>query len=251
MSIESDYGVTLLGYIIECVSGQFFDLYLQQNIFNPLGMTDTVYQMNSDNFRKPIEQTSDGLINGTSYRYINPGPSLAMWSSASDLSKFLLSYLNNGTNLFKSTDTAIKMFAERFVNVPKNNVTLGTYSSQALMWQRTLRNGVSYVHQTGSIGSYRAAFAIYPQYNVGVTILGDGGPENFLKSELEAFVDQILVPYRCIDIPSQYGVPYQIYNDECVQRLDANAVNIFPNVASLAEGCYALSNCKFHVRYNH
>jgi CubicO group peptidase (beta-lactamase class C family) len=42
----SNSGYILLGYIIEQVSGQSYELFLQKNIFDPLQMTDTGYDHN-------------------------------------------------------------------------------------------------------------------------------------------------------------------------------------------------------------
>lgn len=42
----SNSGYVLLGYIIEQVSGQSYEMFLQQNIFVPLGMTSTGYDHN-------------------------------------------------------------------------------------------------------------------------------------------------------------------------------------------------------------
>jgi len=56
----SDLGFTILGEIIEIVSGQTLDQFTQQNIFQPLGMNSTLYNpLQNGNFRK-IAATSPG-----------------------------------------------------------------------------------------------------------------------------------------------------------------------------------------------
>jgi len=56
----SDLGFTLLGEIIEIVSGEKLDLYMQKNIFQPLGMKHTAYNpLKNSKFRK-IASTSSG-----------------------------------------------------------------------------------------------------------------------------------------------------------------------------------------------
>ena len=39
----SNIGVTLMGYLVEVLSGQSFDAFCQDNIFEPLGLTDTAW----------------------------------------------------------------------------------------------------------------------------------------------------------------------------------------------------------------
>ena len=56
----SDLGFTILGEIIEIVSGQTLDQFTKQNIFQPLGMNSTLYNpLQNGNFRK-IAATSPG-----------------------------------------------------------------------------------------------------------------------------------------------------------------------------------------------
>jgi CubicO group peptidase (beta-lactamase class C family) len=43
----SNSGYVLLGYLIEKISGQPYDKFVQENIFNPLGMKDSGYDSNS------------------------------------------------------------------------------------------------------------------------------------------------------------------------------------------------------------
>lgn len=44
----SNSGYVLLGYVIEQVSGQSYEMFVQQNIFDPLQMTNTGYDHNDD-----------------------------------------------------------------------------------------------------------------------------------------------------------------------------------------------------------
>jgi CubicO group peptidase (beta-lactamase class C family) len=56
----SDLGFTILGEIVEIVSGQSLDQFMKQNIFQPLGMKNTVYNpLKESSFRK-IAATSPG-----------------------------------------------------------------------------------------------------------------------------------------------------------------------------------------------
>ena len=44
---EWNYGIStdIVGYLVQCISGQRFDHYLQQQIFEPLGMSDTAFHV--------------------------------------------------------------------------------------------------------------------------------------------------------------------------------------------------------------
>ncbi|MBB3056789.1 serine hydrolase domain-containing protein [Mucilaginibacter gotjawali] len=55
----SDLGFTVLGEIVEVVSGQSLDQFEEQNIFKPLGMTHTMYN--------PLQKSRDFKIASTSF----------------------------------------------------------------------------------------------------------------------------------------------------------------------------------------
>lgn len=98
----SNYGAALAGYIVEQVSGQSFDDYVEAHIFQPLEMHDT-------SFREPLPSrlvrrvaTGYKLVNGRfvakGFEYVgNIGPAGSSSSSASDMSRFILAMLNDGS----------------------------------------------------------------------------------------------------------------------------------------------------------
>tara|TARA_B100000676_G_C18083603_1_gene853182 strand:- start:1160 stop:2350 length:1191 start_codon:yes stop_codon:yes gene_type:complete len=67
------YGVSIdvLGHLVEVLSGESFDRYLDRNIFQPLGMTDTFFELPGDRMDRFVpcyEQTGDNglrLCDGT------------------------------------------------------------------------------------------------------------------------------------------------------------------------------------------
>jgi CubicO group peptidase (beta-lactamase class C family) len=100
-------GFTTLGRIIEMVSGVDYPSFLQENIFNPLGMVDTtfypdpvqqarlatVYRKDSytlvpDNLPKDYQPTNVGHY---------PAPNGGLFSTASDYATFCRMLLNNGS----------------------------------------------------------------------------------------------------------------------------------------------------------
>lgn len=102
-------GLDVLGYLIEILSGIPFDEFLQERIFEPLGMNDTYFYLpDSKNFRLVPVQTfrddkwvrytnpyydADYPIKG-SKAFFSGGAGLS--STAKDYATFLQMYLNNG-----------------------------------------------------------------------------------------------------------------------------------------------------------
>jgi CubicO group peptidase (beta-lactamase class C family) len=72
----SDYGYELAGYLVQVRSGVPFERYVEQQIFAPLGMTNTRF--------------------ATEGSYDNQAPSVGVVSTASDMSRFMRALLGNG-----------------------------------------------------------------------------------------------------------------------------------------------------------
>ncbi len=102
-------GLDVLGYLIEVVSGEPFDVFLRKHIFDPLGMSDTWFYLPSEKasrlvtvqkpengqwVRYPVTfYDTDYPIKGAK-RFFSGGAGLS--STAKDYATFLQMYLNGG-----------------------------------------------------------------------------------------------------------------------------------------------------------
>ena len=105
----SNAGINTIGEIIEVVSGIPYEQFLQRNIFDPLGMTNTTFwpkpqQTIAKSYAEhptALKLTYEPSINLTLplndrvHRF--PFPAGGLFSTATDLAKFCQMYLNNGT----------------------------------------------------------------------------------------------------------------------------------------------------------
>ncbi len=101
----SNTGFASLGRLIEVVSGEPYDLFMEKRLFQPLGMTDThfvlpagkqsrlaaVYTLDSSNhLNRTAEQTANPPV-----RF--PGPEGGLFSTATDQARFYQMLLDKGT----------------------------------------------------------------------------------------------------------------------------------------------------------
>ncbi len=101
----SSAGITVLGRIIEVVSGQPYDQFLAQRIFKPLGLTDTSFFPEAAKASRIA--TAYALENGKLVRAsaaererhtpAYPNPAGGLYSTAADLAAFYQMMLNGGT----------------------------------------------------------------------------------------------------------------------------------------------------------
>ena len=101
------YGLStdVLGRIIEVVSGQLFEEYLQENIFTPLSMNNTSFTPGKNVIEMPIvNRTENGLqIDKNHYAYerdvLNPSFQSGgggLWSTIGDYSNFCMAMEQHG-----------------------------------------------------------------------------------------------------------------------------------------------------------
>lgn len=88
----SNSGYVLLGYLIEKISRESYDKFLQENIFTPLGMKDSGYDSNSEVLARRASGYTlapDGkLINAGFVNMTIPGAAGGLYSTTEDLLKW-------------------------------------------------------------------------------------------------------------------------------------------------------------------
>ncbi|KAF1724010.1 serine hydrolase domain-containing protein [Pseudoxanthomonas japonensis] len=132
----SNYATALAGYIVERVSGQSFDDYLDAHIFKPLGMEHA-------SFRQPLPpallagmskgyaKASDG--EAKDYEFISLSPAGSLAATGTDMAKFMIAHLQDGAfgeARILDAATAQKMHSTGQASVgPLNRMMLGFYET--------------------------------------------------------------------------------------------------------------------------
>jgi len=95
----SNYGAALAGYIVERVSHEPFDAYIERHILAPLGM-------NNSTFRQPLPPRlaatmSRGYERASSpaagYELVGPAPAGALAATGADMARFMIAHLQDGS----------------------------------------------------------------------------------------------------------------------------------------------------------
>jgi CubicO group peptidase (beta-lactamase class C family) len=95
----SNYGFTLAGYIVERVSGEKFDRYVDDHILKPLRMTNSTFDQPLPPQLAP--QMSKGYLNASKkprdFEFVQAAPAGALSTTAADMTRFMLAFLQDGT----------------------------------------------------------------------------------------------------------------------------------------------------------
>jgi CubicO group peptidase (beta-lactamase class C family) len=156
-------GYIILGYIIEKVSGFSYAEYVQENIFDPLNMTNSMYISH----RKMIKKRASGYHNRKGYQnatYISstlPYAAGGLMSTIDDLSLWQQALTAN-TLLKKET------LQKAYTNYTLNN---GEKINYGYGWNiKTISNEVSYEHG-GSIMGFKSMGVYIPSKGIYVVTL--------------------------------------------------------------------------------
>ena len=97
MPAYSNYAASVAGYIVERVSGEPFDTYVQNHIFTPAGMAHSSFDQPLPANLRPL--MSKGYKPGTDepqpYEVIGMAPAGALASSGADMGRFMIAHLNH------------------------------------------------------------------------------------------------------------------------------------------------------------
>lgn len=169
VSSYSNYGATLAAVVVEDVSGEPFEQYLQSHILTPLSMDRTSIKEDL-----PPDLASN-LSKGYMYSGENiplrdwiivVGPAGTISSTAPDMAKFMIAHLQNGTYgnaTLLSPATAGLMHAQAFTNDPDvPGMCLGFYEMQY--------NGLRMIGHGGDTNLFHSELVLLPEKNEGYFI---------------------------------------------------------------------------------
>ena len=168
MPAYSNYATSLAGYIVERVSGLGFDDYLDQNIFQPLGMAHS-------SFRQPLPKALEaGMSLGyksdsdkpQGYELISLAPAGSLAATGSDMARFMIAHLQNGAygdQRILSEETAKLMHGTPLTIIPGlNRMLLGFYETNT--------NGRRVIAHGGDTQYFHSDLQLYVDDGVGYFI---------------------------------------------------------------------------------
>jgi CubicO group peptidase (beta-lactamase class C family) len=166
------------GYLVGQKSGKTWEEYVQERIFEPLGMNASNFSVNdsqkSDNYALGYKINSDEKVEKMDFRNIDAiGPAGSINSNANDMCKWMLLHLNGGkvgeTELI-STNNFKEMHYPQMV-MPSGKSEDVYYTTYGLGWMLTSYRGHPRSQHGGNIDGFSANVGFLPDDNIGVVVL--------------------------------------------------------------------------------
>jgi CubicO group peptidase (beta-lactamase class C family) len=189
----SNYGASLAGYIVQRVSGESFDDYIDKHIFAPLDMTHST-------FRQPLPPNLEPLMSkgysvasepALPFEIVGPAPAGALSSPGEDMAHFMIAHLQNGEyhgNRILKAETAEMMHNSPLTIIPPlNRMELGFFETNI--------NGREVIAHLGDTQNFHTSLHLFLKEGVGFYVsfnsLGKAGAAGELRSAMfEDFADR-------------------------------------------------------------
>jgi CubicO group peptidase (beta-lactamase class C family) len=189
----SNYATALAGYIVQRVSGQTFDDYIEAHIFKPLGMVHA-------SFRQPLPPAlAADLSKGYElaseppkpYEVVTPAPAGSLAASGADMARFMIAHLEGGEygGARILEPQTVKLMHETPLNMipPLNRMMLGFYEQNY--------NGHRVISHGGDTEYFHSDLSLFVDDHVGIFIsmnsAGRDGAAHLIRSALfEQFADR-------------------------------------------------------------
>jgi len=160
--IYSNYGFGLLGYIVQVVSGQTYEEYMQQHIFDPLNMKDTTLLVASNGVKS--YDVKNGKYVSMKATDLNLRPAGTIWSTASDMANYMMGQLQTGP--YKGS--VINEETSKEMQTPHFTVHPGVSGFGYNYYQDMLWKNHQPVQHGGSAEGFKAHIYLIPDLKLGV-----------------------------------------------------------------------------------
>ncbi|MBV8147448.1 MAG: beta-lactamase family protein [Gammaproteobacteria bacterium] len=189
----SNYGASLAGYIVERLSGEPFDAYMEKHIFTPLDMPHS-------SFRQPLPPELAPLMSKGyraasdepgGFEIVGPAPAGSLSSPGEEMAHFMIAHLQGGEyhgQRILSAATAQLMHDSPLTLLPPlNRMELGFFETNI--------NGREVIAHLGDTEYFHTSLHLFMQENVGLYVsfnsLGKEGAAGKLRSALfQDFADR-------------------------------------------------------------
>jgi CubicO group peptidase (beta-lactamase class C family) len=201
----SNYGATLAGYIVQRVSGERFEDYVQHHIFTPLGMAHATFEQPLPKSLAPDMSKGYQLASGpaTPFEMINLAPAGGLSASGGDMARFMIAHLSSGSyggGAILSPAAAAKMHG--VANVPFSALTPMAYG-----FYHDDMNGHTIVAHGGDTGVFHSELALILDAHTGIFLSMnsagiDSASGHLRRMYVKGFMDRYFPAPRTAPLPT-------------------------------------------------
>jgi CubicO group peptidase (beta-lactamase class C family) len=227
----SNYATAMAGYIVQRVSGEKFDDYIENHIFKPLGMNNCTFRQPLPESLKP--QMSNGYEVASQpahhFEFVNTEPAGSSSVTATDMARFMITHLQDGTYegvQILRPETARLMHSRQFANLPEMN-------AMALGFYEETRNGHRIIGHGGDTQYFHSDLHLVPDLGLGFFISYNSAGNGEISARTAVW-EKLLDRYFPYEPPAGAAVPSASADAQSVsgryivsRRADTTVMKVF------------------------
>ena len=187
----SNYGATLAGYIVERVAGVPFERYVEENIFEPLGMKrSTLREPLPPAFEADVAAAykfEGGVFEPQDFEWLQQYPAASLSATATDMARFMVAHLEEGrygSSRILAEAAAREMHRRLFAADRRVNGWAHGFMEITLNGERVIWHGGDTIY-------FHTALALFPKHDVGVFVSYNSFDGAFARLDLlDAFANR-------------------------------------------------------------
>jgi CubicO group peptidase (beta-lactamase class C family) len=189
----SNHGMSLAGYVVEVVSGIPFAQYIDQNIFQPLGMERSSF-LRTPALAPDIAvgySFENGSYRRLPYHYLDDAPAGDLNATATDMARFMIAHLQNGPYgeaRILEEKTAAEMHKRQFGHHPRLPGT-------GYGFFEILENNQRLIGHIGGLDGFGSLLFLLPEHNLGIFLAYNSSGETGKPDVIPIFGSRFLDHY--------------------------------------------------------
>ena len=189
----SNYGMALVGYLVEKASGKSYATYVQEQIFNPLSMNNSSFT-DPDGFG---DNLSKGYLNNfktAPFEYYKTPPASMLMTTGRDMSRLMTMMLNHGVYNGKQVlgkSFVAQMLETNFRNHPRANgrsLGLSVFDTSPKL-----------VFHNGNFRGFYSSIYLYPDLDLGFFFSFNNNLAYIINREVMAKVNEGILELKSTD----------------------------------------------------
>ncbi|WP_165875937.1 serine hydrolase domain-containing protein [Hazenella coriacea] len=199
-AVYSNYSYAVLGKVVEDVSGQTYEQYIQSHIFDPLEMKGASFGRDSRLSKSYLSNGSQ--IVSTPYMPINGKPAGDIHATAPDLAKYMMAQLQSG----KFKETLLKQQSSELMQSTHFSIDSKVSGIGYGLFEDVKRKHRAVVHG-GSVDGFQSLMYLIPEKGVGIFLSTNGAEGFFLNDTFVKQFNKDFYPDSIIQTPSSSTTP--------------------------------------------
>ena len=181
----SSFGAALAGLLVEEVSGQSYEDYLRQHIWQPLGMTRTYITPGGS----PVGyEFANGQVTRAPYEWYHTTPAGSINSTAADMARFMIAHLEGGAPILSQQATREMQRRQATMHPMLPGWTLG--------FQQNDLNGERIIEHGGDIAGFSSLMVLLPDRRTGFFVANHREGSNLRFTVEQAVLDRFFPDRR-------------------------------------------------------